>query len=185
VEESDLHQLFGTVAASAAADRTDTTRASMLRPPIRSFPRFLVVAVLTCAAGCSGTTPSSPAQPTPGPTPFNLAGKWSGTAIDSSGPGQMTWQLTQNGTTFSGTLSMTDTTARITGTGTVSGSVSGSSISFSLAIPAGGFGGTYASCSASASGTAQASSSQLTGTYAGSNSCTGAITSGQFTLSSQ
>jgi len=146
---------------------------------------MLVVAMLACATGCggSGTPPST--QPT-GPAPFDLTGKWSGTATDSSGPGQMTWQVTQqNGATFSGTLSMTDTTANVTGTGAVSGSVSASSVSFSLAIPAGGFGGRSASCTASASGTAQASSSQLTGTYAGSNSCSGAITSGQFTLSRQ
>jgi phosphatidylserine/phosphatidylglycerophosphate/cardiolipin synthase-like enzyme len=40
VEESDLHQLFGTVAASAAADRTDATHASMLRPLIALIPAF-------------------------------------------------------------------------------------------------------------------------------------------------
>jgi hypothetical protein len=97
----------------------------------------------------------------------------------------MTWQLTQSGSSFSGTMTMTDTSTNVTGRGTVSGSVSGSSVQFSVSVLAGGFDSPYNTCSASVSGTASISSSSMTGTYDGSSSCTGAISSGQLTLQKQ
>ena len=115
---------------------------------------------------------------------MNLAGTWSGSASDSSGPGQMKWQLTQADTSFSGTVTMTDASTGVTGGGSVSGTVSGSSINFSISVPAGGFDSPYASCTAELSGDGQITAS-ITATFAGSNSCTGAITSGQLTLNKQ
>lgn len=97
----------------------------------------------------------------------------------------MTWQLTQSGTSVSGTMTMTDTSTKVTGRGTVSGTISGSSLQFSVSVLPGGFDSPYNTCSASVEGNATISSSSLTGTYGGSSSCSGAITSGQLTLNKQ
>lgn len=94
----------------------------------------------------------------------------------------MSWQLTQTDASFSGTVTMTDTGTGLNGRGSVSGTASGSSIRFSINVAAGGFDSPYASCTASIAGDGQASASSITGTYAGSNSCSGAISSGQLTL---
>jgi hypothetical protein len=97
----------------------------------------------------------------------------------------MTWTLTQSGTSFSGSLSMTDNGSGVRGAGTVSGTVSGNSISFTVAVPAGGFGAPYAACTASANGQGTVSGSSLSGSYTGTNSCSGAVASGTVTLSKQ
>ena len=97
----------------------------------------------------------------------------------------MSWQLTQTDASVAGPATMIDATGGVNGRGTVSGTLTGSSIRFSMSVPARGFDNPYASCSASVSGEAQASSSSITGTYSGSNSCSGAIASGQFTLNKQ
>jgi hypothetical protein len=97
----------------------------------------------------------------------------------------MTWQLTQTGTAFSGTMTMTDAGTKVTGRGTVSGTVSGLSIQFSISVPAGGFAAPYAGCSASVTGTGVAAATSINGNYSGSNSCTGAISAGLLTLIKQ
>ena len=135
-----------------------------------------------CLAGfaCKGGS----STPT-GPSPANISGAWSGSASDSSGPGTMTWQLTQSGSSFSGTLTMRDTTTSVTGRGSVSGTLSGSSLQFSLSVPAGGFDNPYATCTATVSGSGSASPTAITATYTGSSSCTGTIASGQLSLNRQ
>ena len=138
----------------------------------------LTVAGGACSKGGGSSTPTEP-------SPANVAGTWSGSASDSSGPGTMTWQLTQSGSSFSGSLTMTDTTTSVTGRGTVSGTLSGSSLQFSLSVPAGGFDNPYASCSATVSGSGTASASSITGSYSGSSTCTGTISAGQLTLNKQ
>jgi hypothetical protein len=94
----------------------------------------------------------------------------------------MTWQITQSGTSFAGTMTMTDAATNASGRGSISGSLSGASMHFSISVPVGGFDAPFASCGADVSGDAQISSSSITGAYAGQNSCTGSITSGQLTL---
>lgn len=124
-------------------------------------------------------------SPTPPSPAVDLTGAWAGSASDSSGPGQMSWQLTQTDTSFSGTMTMTDAGTGVMGQGSVSGTVSGASIHFSIRVAAGGFPSPYESCTADVTGDGQASSSTITGTYSGSNSCSGAIASGQLTLNKQ
>jgi hypothetical protein len=97
----------------------------------------------------------------------------------------MVWQLTQSGASFSGMVMMTDSSSGATGSGSVSGTLSGSAIHFTISIPAGGFVPPYASCSATATGDGQASTSAISATYTGSNSCSGAVTAGQLTLNKQ
>ena len=135
------------------------------------------------SVGGFGTNDRALTYPVAGPT-GDVNGTWSGPAIDSTGGGAMVWQLTQNGASFSGTITITDTSTGLTASGTVSGTVSGSSTRFSIAIPAGGI-ETQPSCTANASGDAQVSGTSMTGTYTGSNSCTGSIGSGQITLNKQ
>lgn len=145
----------------------------------------LLLASLVC--GCGGG-PASPTQPTPTPTPGtpgSLTGTWSGPASDSSGPGQMTWQITQDGASFSGTLTIIDTSTSLGGRGSISGAVSGSSIRFSLNVPVNGFDSPYGACTSDVSGDGQASATSITGSYSGTNSCGGAIAAGQLTLSKQ
>jgi hypothetical protein len=147
------------------------------------FPLFqglcvLVASALVTGMACGGT-------PTEPPSTVNLTGTWGGSASDSSGLGQMAWQVTQTGTSFSGTMTMTDASTGVSGQGSVSGAVSGVSFQFSISVRAGGFPSPYASCTADVSGDGQASSATITGTYSGSNSCSGAIASGQLTLSKQ
>ncbi len=99
----------------------------------------------------------------------------------------MTWQLTQNGSSFSGTLTMIDPTQNVTGRGSVSGSVSGSSLQFTVLVPVGGFDGAYAGCSTSVTGSGSASTSSIAGTYSGTSSCpnNSTIASGNLTLAKQ
>ena len=164
-----------------------------VRLPRHHFFSELALALLVfiSADACGGSGGSS-TQPSPtSPTspsasgPVSLSGTWSGSASDSSGPGQMSWQVTQAGASFSGTVTITDTGTGLGGRGSVSGTLSSSSIHFSISIPAGGFDSPYAACTANVSGDGQASTSSITGTYSGSNSCAGAITSGQLTLNKQ
>ena len=149
-----------------------------------------VVAAILCALlgafACNGEqtpTPTEPTQPTA--PPVDVTGTWSGSAADSSGSGQMTWRLTQANSAINGTLVILDTDTGVNGQGSVTGTVAGSSISFSIAIAAGGFDAPFATCTSSVSGTATVSSPTITGTYTGSNSCTGPISAGQLTLSKQ
>jgi len=97
----------------------------------------------------------------------------------------MTWSLTQSGTAFSGGLAITDSSTGTKATGTVSGSISGSSFTFSLSVPAGGADGALGSCSATASGQGSVSGASLSGSYTGTNSCSGTISTGSLTLSRQ
>jgi hypothetical protein len=151
----------------------------------------LALAALTLAlvSGCSKGDSGAPTQPSP-PTPptpatASVAGTWVGPATDSSGGGPMSWQLTQANTSFSGTVTMTDTATGIEGRGSVSGTVSASSLHFSISIPAGGFDHPFESCSAAVSGDGEVSSASLMGTYTGSSSCGGSIASGTLSLSKQ
>lgn len=148
---------------------------------------FAGVVVLSLAASaCSGSSDSGGSSPPTSPSSSaGLTGTWVGTASDSSGPGQMTWQLTQSGGSFTGTVAIADTATKLTGRGTVAGTVSGSSIRFRIAVPAGGFDAPYTGCAADASGEGQLNGSAISATYEGSSTCGGTIASGQMTLTKQ
>ena len=146
------------------------------------------VAGFACGGG-GGSSTSSPTQPSTPTSSTNITGTWNGSAYDSagnaSGPGSMTWQVTQTGASFSGTMTVTDIGTNVTGRGTVSGSVSGTSIQFSMAVPAGGFDSPYGSCTANVTGAGVAATTSINGNYTGSSSCAGAIGSGLLTLIKQ
>lgn len=140
----------------------------------------VMVAVSACRRGSDDS--SSPTSPSGG---SSLTGTWSGSASDSSGPGQMTWQVTQSGGSFNGTMTITDTATKLGGRGSVSGTIAGSSLQFTIAVPAGGFDAPYGACTLQASGPGEVSPTSITGAYSGSNSCAGTIASGQLTLNKQ
>ena len=121
---------------------------------------------------------------TPPPSePLNLTGTWSGTASDSSGPGRMTWHLTQNGSAVSGTVNATTPGGTVAFNGTISGIVTSSTLTFTITIPAGGI-PVLPQCTASISGaTTNIIGTSMSGTYSGTNSCTSPFTGGIFTLS--
>jgi hypothetical protein len=139
--------------------------------------RFAVaLALVLSVAACRSRTMT-------GPDRSGLTGTWTGSAEDSSGPGRMTWNVVQADASFSGAMTMVDAASNLSGRGSISGTIAASSLHFSISVPVGGFDSPFGSCSSEVSGDAQLSSSSIAGTYSGTNSCTGAITSGRITLS--
>ena len=118
-----------------------------------------------------------------------MTGNWVGVASDSSGSmmgsgrsgaaaGTTTWQLTQNGSAFSGTM-------RLAGSGSVtmvSGTMNGKTGSFTMTMPMGSM--MSSGCSSIATGSLDMDDmmTQLHGTYAGTNSCGGAFDRGQMAM---
>lgn len=143
------------------------------------------------AAACGGS--STPAT-APSST-MSATGTWAGTSTDSTTPalgnggmmgqagmGTMTLQLVQNGSGVTGTMGfsgMAGTMAR----GTFSGTMSGEDMTFTMNLPSGSM--MSGSCSAQTNGTARMNTTAMTmtGTYSGTNSCTGPFTNGQMTMS--
>ena len=159
------------------------------------------LAITACSNG-SPTRPASPSSPTPqsapGATIQGVAGTWLGTATDavtagqsgtalgiSMGPGMMgsvgamTWQITQTGNTFTGTVGFSgfQHAARMTMTGTISGTGG----TFTITMPGNSM--PMSACSGTATGTFTVDhvTGQMRGTYSGTNTCMGSF-SGQLTL---
>ena len=149
--------------------------------PRTALKRVAIGIGLALATAISGCDSKAPSAPTPPPAVV-LSGTWSGSGSDSSGPGQITWQLTQTDSSFAGTLTMVDTATKVTGRGSVTGTLAQSSIHFSMSVPAGGFDPPYESCSSAVSGDGLVSGSSVQGSYSGVNSCTGTGLSGQIAL---
>ncbi len=161
--------------------------------------RSLLAIALTGAlsgVGCTGSSsvPGSMMTPT-GPTTAAAAaitGTWVGTTADSSGTmmgaglspsmmGNMTWQITQNGNTFSGVMQFPGY-AGMSGMMTVSGIVNGNTATFTMTMPSGSM--MTGSCTAVANGTFDLDDlmTQMHGTYSGSNTCTGSFNGGQMSM---
>ncbi len=145
---------------------------------------LLPVGMLAGLGVCAcGGTPVSPVQPTVVDT--TLTGAWNGPASDSSGPGHLTWLVTQDGDAFSGTLAMVDGVTGIEAVGTVSGTVTGTRVSFSMRLPSGAFTRPLQLCATSVDGEGTRAGATLTGSYSGTNTCTGRIDAGRITMSRQ
>src|SRR5262245_25748815 len=156
-----------------------------LRPLLSKSPAIILLMTLAwsaCSDGGGGS--ASPGSPSPS-SGSGLTGAWVGNASDSSGPGQMTWQLTQSGGSFTGSITMTDTATKLSGRGSISGTMSGSSLRFTIAVPSGGFDAPHSSCTADVSGDGELNGAAINGTYQGTSSCGGTISSGQMLLNRQ
>jgi len=97
----------------------------------------------------------------------------------------MTWTLSQNGASVSGSATLADDTTGVSGRGTISGTLAGAALSFTITIPAGGFPAPYGACTAQTQGSAQATGASIQGIYNGQNSCTGPFQNGRFSLTKQ
>jgi hypothetical protein len=142
---------------------------------------LLALALLQSACG-GADSPSAPSAET---ADISLSGVFSGSGSDSSGPGQMTWTISQSRTTVSGPFVAKTKFGSVTFTGTASGSLSGTTLTFTVTVPTGGVTG-LPTCTIAMNGTATGvTSARISGTYSGTNSCTGTFTGGQFTLDKQ
>ena len=150
---------------------------------------FVVVLLTWCAVACGGTAPTAPSD-----TMASVAGAWVGIGADSSSSmsagsmmgqndmGTMTWQLTQAGSTVAGPMSFSGSGMQGRMAGSFLGTISGDDMSFTMDMPTGSM--MSSGCSSRATGTAHVNRSTMTmtGTYSGSNSCSGTFASGQMTM---
>ena len=153
----------------------------------------VLVAVLLAsfASACGGSATTSPSAST---ASASMAGAWVGIASDSSSSigagsmmgqadmGTMTWQLTENGSIETGPMTFSGSGMQGRTPGTLVGTMSGDDMSFAMDMPSSSMMST--GCSSRATGTAHVNRTTMTmtGTYSGSNSCSGAYTSGQMTM---
>lgn len=121
-----------------------------------------------------------------------MTGTWSGSGSDSSssmgagslmgqvGMGTMTWPLTQSGSTVTGSMNFAGMQGR--SPGAFSGTMSGDDMTFTMDLPNNSM--MSSGCTARATGTARVDGTRMTmtGTYSGSNSCTGSFVNGQMTM---
>lgn len=103
-----------------------------------------------------------------------------GAGLTTSMMNGTTWQISQNGSTFSGSMQFPGYNG---GMMNVSGTVAGHSGSFTMTIPAGSM-MMNRSCSAMANGTFDMDDlmTQMHATYTGSNTCSGPFDHGQMSM---
>jgi hypothetical protein len=177
----------------------------LLVTPFKGAARCRAVILAGVAAGwlfeaCAGS-PASTAAPspvastpsTPTASSLNLTGTWTGSGSDGLGPETFTWVLTQTGSALSGSVSMrplslTDgscTSCHKVKDGSISGSVSGTAVTLKMSFDLGGSQPTptcLVIMDVSASGV---TSSSLSSSYNGSDSCEPAVALGSITMTRQ
>ena len=148
-----------------------------------------VVLLTSLVAACGESSPTAPSGPM---ASTFVNGTWAGIASDSSGPmgagslmgqvgmGTMTWVLTQSGSTVTGSLNFSGMQGRMPGA--FSGTMSDDEMTFTMDMPINSM--MSSGCTARATGTARIDGTRttMTGTYDGSNSCTGSFINGQVTM---
>ena len=152
---------------------------------------FAVVLLTWFAAACGGNSSTAPSGST---ASASMAGTWAGIGSDSSSSmgagsmmgqtdmGTMTWQLTQNGSTVTGPMSFSGSGMQGRMPGSFLGTMSGDDMTFTMDMPTSSM--MSSGCSSRATGTAHVNRTTMTmtGTYSGSNSCTGSFANGQMTM---
>jgi fibronectin type 3 domain-containing protein len=149
---------------------------------MRSFRPVACAAVVVLAAAI-GTRATLAA-----PQAIDLHGAWNGSGGDSQGNMTMTWDVSQAGSTVSGTVSThgyndsSCASCHKTKNGTLSGTITGSSLTLTMSFPSGGDVPSpmcVVTFDASASGV---TTSSVVASYTGTESCEGAIANGTFTM---
>jgi hypothetical protein len=93
----------------------------------------------------------------------------------------MRWVLTQAGNQVSGTLTVAGNGQ--TGTGTVTGTLDGRTLAFTMTVPPGGYVPGLPNCTSTMTGSApDVSNDTISGSYSGTNSCSGSPISGTMVL---
>jgi hypothetical protein len=118
-------------------------------------------------------------------THLSLNGTFSGSASDSSGPGQMTWKLTQEKATVRGTVTAKTQLGLVAFKGTLYGTISKNTLNFVITIPKGGISGLPTCTSNVLGSTTDVTDTTINGTYTGDCSCTGSFKDGKLTLTKQ
>jgi len=153
----------------------------------------IVLSVLAMACTGSQIPPASPTPtaPPPAPRPIVLDGPWSGIGTDSKGGTAISWLLTRNGSTVSGTVA-TEAADPDSGscnschrnkTGTFTGTISGNTLSLSMFFAAGAKNDPTPECSTTLTANiANLDESRMTASYSGLDTCEGPFTNGSMTL---
>jgi len=137
---------------------------------------------------------SSPAPPpsTPPPPPLvNLTGTWTGSGSDGLGPETFTWVLAQSGAALSGSasmrpLSLTDgscSSCHKVKDGSISGSVSGTAVTLRMSFDLGGSQPTPTCLVIMDVSASSVTTTSLSSSYNGSDSCEPAVAGGSITMS--
>lgn len=149
-------------------------------------PLLLGMMFLVACGGGAATSPS----PTPATT---VSGTWTGNASDSTtatapggmmgqaGMGNMTWQLIQNGNAVTGSMMFSGMPNGMSGR--FNGTMGADDMTFTMDMPMGTM--MSGGCTATVRGTAHLdrATMTMTGTYSGSNSCSGTFADGQMNMS--
>ena len=157
---------------------------------MRQWVFVLFTLVASGAVAACGS--QSPAVSSPTST-ATMTGNWAGTAADSSGSmmgsgmsgataGSTTWQVTQNGSAFSGTMHLPGYGGNAI---MVSGIMNGKTGTYTMTMPTGSMSSMMSgNCTSTATGTFDMDDmmTQLHGTYAGTNSCGGPFSGGQMSM---
>ncbi len=150
-----------------------------------------VVLLTWLATACDGSSSTAPSGST---ASASMAGAWAGVGSDSSismgagsmmgqaDMGTMTWQLTENGSAVTGSMSFSGSGMQGRLPGSFLGTMSGDDMTFTMDMPTSSM--MSSGCSARATGTAHVNRATMTmtGTYSGANSCSGAFATGQVTM---
>ena len=154
------------------------------------FALTLLAFAAACGAAMTPTTPTPvPATPAPSAS-IDLTGSWTGTSTDSQGLTVVNWTIAQSGATVTGTVTThapdpTDGSCNAchrNKSGTFTGTISAGTLTMTLAFAAGADGDPTPICSATMSGSAAALTGELSGTYAGSDTCEGAFLNGRIAM---
>jgi hypothetical protein len=94
---------------------------------------FLVGTIVfgACSSNDSSNTPTTPST-------LNLAGTWAGSVTFQGVTAQMTWMLTETGTSVSGPALVALSTGTVLLNGALTGTISGSTLTYAISVGAGG-----------------------------------------------
>jgi thioredoxin-dependent peroxiredoxin len=124
----------------------------------------------------------APTQPTSQATEIPaIAGVWSGSGTDSSGPGEISWDIKQEGGRVAGRFKGKEPSSGLVFEGPIIGQLSSSKLTFTMTVERGTLPRPYQSCEIVLKGIADVSGIEIKGTYEG-QSCGRPVRNGQLTL---
>ena len=151
-----------------------------MRGPMRSILAVLIATTLSFGA-CSNDSSSGPSTP----STLNLAGTWTGSVTFQGVTAQMSWMLSESGTSVSGPVLVALSSGTVLLNGSLTGTISGSTLTYTISVAADGI-PSRPTCTGQLSGTMTVtigSPSTMTGAPTiSSNTCAPPISSENVTL---